>query len=63
MKTVLLSSYEGAYGPTLRIAIQQRNDLRAIAQVFERLALGDLREVAFCSIVQCVTDQCATLNL
>ncbi len=66
MKPVLLTSYEGAYGPTLslRIAIQRRNDLTAIARLFERLvSSGDLGEVAFCSVVQCVTDKCAALSL
>ncbi len=64
MKPVLLSSYEGAYGPTLKIAIEQHNDLTAIARLFERLASsGDLGEVAFCSVVQCVTDNCAALIL
>jgi hypothetical protein len=60
-RRLLLAYYVGAYGPTIRIDSQSREDLAAVGQLFRRLASGAVREADFGQALGCRLDSIGLL--
>jgi hypothetical protein len=60
-RQLLLAYYGGAYGPTIRIDSQSREDLAAVGQLFRRLASGAVQEADFGQALGCRLDSIGLL--
>ncbi len=53
---ILVAYYEGAYGPTIRLDCQAREDLVAVRDLLARLATGASVEVEVCRALACESE-------
>jgi hypothetical protein len=60
-RQLLLAYYVGAYGPTVRIDGQSREELAAVGQLFRRLASEDMPARDFGKVLRCQLDSIHSL--